>query len=246
MFILKVVLLDPKTVIYLLNLAVAASLVCGVGLFAARMCRHCPAPVRHGILVGTLALVLFSPGAVWLGQRSGLTWIQLAVSDQPDSSRFSEGVLLEPRPGRASMEDGSSAITGLERLSATGPARRPSAASGVSAPWKPASEAEARSQGIGDEECCSSPSVPAHQSVVCWWQVLGTMLAFGWMVGILVHVIRLAWGYRVLGRFHRCLEEVAEPRVRAVAQQAAEAVGRHDAPRVFRSPFAQHHFAWDW
>ena len=70
------------------------------------------------------------------------------------------------------------------------------------------------------------------------WQFVGTALALGWLAGILVQVIRLAWGYRVLGSFRRCLEEVSEPRVTALARQAAAAVGMHDAPRVFRSPFA--------
>ena len=40
MSILKAVLLDPKTVGYLFNLAIAASFVCGVGLLAARACRR--------------------------------------------------------------------------------------------------------------------------------------------------------------------------------------------------------------
>ena len=83
---ISALLIDPITVIYLVNLAVAASLVCGLGLLAARVCGHRPAPVRHGILVGTLALVLLSPGATWLAERSGLMWLEIAVSDQAESA----------------------------------------------------------------------------------------------------------------------------------------------------------------
>ncbi|MGO8745870.1 MAG: WD40 repeat domain-containing protein [Thermoguttaceae bacterium] len=173
----KVVLLDPKTVIYLFNLAVAASLACGVGLFASRVCRRRSAPVRHGILVGKLALVLLSPGAVWLGQQIGLAQMQVAVSDEPDSASFSERVRIEPLPGPISVERSSSVSTGTEQSFATESPRIPSAASGDSLPWKPAPATEPPSQGVCKEEYSSIPPVPVQPGAVCWWQVFGTMLA---------------------------------------------------------------------
>ena len=60
-----------EAVSYLVNLAVAVSVVCGVGLLAARVCRHGSAPLRHGILLWTLVLMLLSPAAVWLAEQSG-------------------------------------------------------------------------------------------------------------------------------------------------------------------------------
>jgi beta-lactamase regulating signal transducer with metallopeptidase domain len=237
--ILKALLLDPKTVIYLFNLAIAAIFVCGLGLLAARACRRRPAPVRHGILVGTLAIVLLSPCAVWVGQRTGLTWVQVAVSDRADSARNADRAPIKPLPGRVSVERSPSVSMGIAQPSATTPAHIPSAVGSVSAPpWKPSLAADVPSEGVSDEEHSSFARTAAWLSVVCSWQLAGTMLAYVWLAGFFVHAIGLAWGFRILAGFRRCLEEVAEPRMRALARHAAEAVGRRDIPRIFRSPFA--------
>jgi len=83
-------------VIYLFNLGVAASLVCGSGLLAARACRRRPAPVRHGILVATLVLVLLSPGAARLAQTNGWAWMRIATN-QADSAFIHEAAHLARR-----------------------------------------------------------------------------------------------------------------------------------------------------
>jgi hypothetical protein len=69
-----------EAVIYLVSLAAAVIPVCGMGLLMARACRRGSAPLRHGILVGTLALVLFSPAAVWLAQQKGVALIRVTIS----------------------------------------------------------------------------------------------------------------------------------------------------------------------
>lgn len=234
---IKVVLFDPKTVIYLFNLGVAASLVCGLGLLVSRLCRRQTAPVRHGILVGTLAIVLLSPGVVWLGQQIGLTRLQVAVSEQPGPADFSGDVRTDPLPGEVSPEDASSVPLGIAPRSATESPLVDSAEDIDPSHWKPA-PAGGPLGGEWKEE--RSPVVPVRvrADVVCWWQLLGTFVGFGWMIGALIQVIRLFRDCRALGDFRRCLEEVAEPRVRALAQHAREAVGGRDTPRVFRSPFA--------
>jgi len=68
---LKAIMPSAGAVCYLVNLAVAVSLVCGVGRLAARTCRRGSAPLRHGILLGTLVLILLSPAAVWLAGQHG-------------------------------------------------------------------------------------------------------------------------------------------------------------------------------
>ncbi len=234
----KLVLLDPQMVIYLFNLAVAASLICGVGLLAVRACRRGSAPVRHGILVGALVLVLLSPGAARLAQRSGWAWMEIAVFNHANSTGHPERVSLESLWGRSFANTSPSAITDLEQASATEQGGMPPIASGGPARLEPTPTVAAIAQVASDAENPLPPAVASRPGVVCWWQVLGTMLAFVWMAGMLAHVIRLAWGCRALGRFCRCLEEVAEPRVRALWQQAAEAVALCKAPRIFRSPFA--------
>ena len=84
---LETIMPPAEAVTYLVNLAVAVSLVCGVGLLAARLCRRGSAPLRHGVLVWTLVLILVSPAAVWLAQQNGLALVRVTVSGQPDTHR---------------------------------------------------------------------------------------------------------------------------------------------------------------
>jgi hypothetical protein len=235
---LKVVALDPKTLIYLFDLAVAASLVCGLGLLASRVCRSRPAPVRHGVLVGALALVLLSPGAVWLAQHSGLTWMQLSVSEQAESGSFLERVGTERLPGPVHVERKPSVSSGIEQLPAMEPLRIPSRENDDSSPGMAALATETPSQPAPDEGPSPIPPISVQPREACSWQVLGAILALSWTAGILVQLVHLAGGYWLLVSFRRCLKEVVEPRVRSVAQQAAEAMGRHKAPRIFSSPLA--------
>jgi len=229
MFIPAAVLLDIETVVYLLNLAVGASFVCGLGLLAVRACRRCPAPVRHGILVGTLVVVLWSPVAVWLGQRSGLTLLSVAVFDGAALDGNVSLALTEGERWRFPVDESATASTDSGRRPAAEAASMPFSASGDS----PSAVSDTFAEGGLDDDF-ASPRLVAVRS----WRVLGTILVVGWTVGILVEVIRLAWGYRILGRFRRSLTEVAEPRMSAAMQQAAEAVGLRHVPRVFASPFA--------
>ena len=92
--------------------------------------------------------------------------------------------------------------------------------------------------GAAGQTRCATTPVPEHFPTLCWWQLLGTVLAVVWLAGSLVQLVRLIWGYRVLGRFRRSLEEVAEPRTRALVERARVEVGRRVAPQVFHSPHA--------
>ena len=77
---LATIMPPAETVSYLVNLALAASLACGLGLPAVRLCQHRSAPLRHGVLLGTLMVTLLSPAAVWLAGRSGLALVRLAIA----------------------------------------------------------------------------------------------------------------------------------------------------------------------
>lgn len=64
-------LLSPAAVVFLANLAIASCLAAGLGLLAVRACRNRPAPLRHGLLLATTALLAISPillvVAAWRG-----------------------------------------------------------------------------------------------------------------------------------------------------------------------------------
>ena len=228
MSILNAVLLDPRTVIYLFNLAIAVSFVCGVGLFGGRRCvPPSPGSHAHGILIGTLAIVLLSPGAAWMGQRSGLTWVQVAVSNEAEAARSSgAAAAIKPLPARVFLEGSPSVSARIANVRDGANTRSVGGTERVSALENVLGSRSPPSEGVLEDQHSSLPNSAAWPSVVCSWQFAGTMLAFIWMAGILVQVIRLAWGYRILAGFRRCLEEVAEPRMKALARHAAEAVGR--------------------
>jgi hypothetical protein len=71
------ILPPAEAVSYLVNLALAVSLVCAAGLVAVRVCRQFPAPMRHGLLLWALVLILVSPAAVWLAGKNGAAERQL-------------------------------------------------------------------------------------------------------------------------------------------------------------------------
>jgi hypothetical protein len=79
---LKTILPPDLAVAYLVNLAAAVSVACGVGLMAARLCRRGSAPLQHGVLVWTLLVLLISPAAVWLAQENGLALVRITVSER--------------------------------------------------------------------------------------------------------------------------------------------------------------------
>lgn len=65
-------LVAPDVLIFLLNVAWASGLICGLGLLVVRCLRRRPAPLRHGLLVAALLLLVLSPLLFWLAH--GLSW----------------------------------------------------------------------------------------------------------------------------------------------------------------------------
>jgi hypothetical protein len=87
---LETLMLSVEAVTYLVNLSVAVSFVCGVGLLAVHASRRGSAPLRHGVMVWTLALILFSPAAVWVAQQNGLALVRLTISSAANTQRASQ------------------------------------------------------------------------------------------------------------------------------------------------------------
>ncbi len=85
MFRLAAITLPVEAAFYLMNVAVVASGACAAGLLAVRACRRGSAPLRHGVLVWTLALTLFSPAAAWVAQQNGLALVRVAVFNPADA-----------------------------------------------------------------------------------------------------------------------------------------------------------------
>jgi TolB protein len=217
MTILDRLLLDASSLAYLVNLAVAATLLSGCGLFAARVCRSCGAPLRHGILLGSLILVLVLPGTLWLGQQSGWTLVQLELPSQP--------VAVARERGKSAAVAQPLEISEFDRAGAVDRERVPTALP---------IEQSLAIQPATDGRSASEAQV-FHSFAIPWWQIVGTLLAYAWILGIGVGGMRFAREYAAILRFRGSLEEIADQRIERIAQWAAEVVGLRNVPARFTS-----------
>ncbi|MEN6406700.1 MAG: M56 family metallopeptidase [Thermoguttaceae bacterium] len=215
---------------YMMNLAVAVSLLCGAGLFVAGVCRRGSAPLRHGVLGWTLGLILCSPAAVWLAQRNGLAIVQITVADAsvayktatiPRTVPDSDAMPTLPRPS----VDRSS----LNRAMPESSARRDVVAPVTSV----SADSAQKSRSTADQTFSAGENQPPRRA---WWQILGGLAALCWAVGMVAALLRMVWGCLALARFCRGLERLlSAPEQRLLVHQAADAVGLRRLPPVFFS-----------
>lgn len=76
-----------EVLLFLLNVAVASCLACGLGLLAARFLRNRPAPVRHGLLVAVLIVLVLTPPLLLFGEALGWGGVCLPFATQATSAR---------------------------------------------------------------------------------------------------------------------------------------------------------------
>ncbi|MGA2258604.1 MAG: M56 family metallopeptidase, partial [Thermoguttaceae bacterium] len=234
-----------EAVSYLVNWAVAVSLVCIVGLLAVRLCRCRSAPLRHGILLCTLTLTLLSPAAVWLAQRNGLAIVRLDLSDRSDVPTAALATGTVPRlPDPAASPSASGFTPGdippfglphgrMEMPPESAFSDRPNDASAAKSPL-PTTVPKASSPVTGE----SSPPLPEKSPGLAWWQAVGALATWLWTIGASAALLRLGWGCLALARFCRRLTPLSDPALETVARQAAHAVGLRKPPPLFLSRWA--------
>lgn len=71
--------LGGEQLLLALNMALTALLACGLGLASFRLCRRRPAPLRYGLLLAALVLVVFSPALSGSAQWAGLGWLRVST-----------------------------------------------------------------------------------------------------------------------------------------------------------------------
>src|SRR5262245_61460593 len=91
------VLLPPRQLLFLLNVAVVLSLACGSALVVAWLGRRGPALLRYHFLLVGLVLALCSPALAYLADRLDLGWIRLAEVSSP-AAPAAEPVLAADTP----------------------------------------------------------------------------------------------------------------------------------------------------
>ncbi len=231
--------LTPETLSYLVNLAVAATLPCGASLLAAWACRRCSVPLRHGILVSGLVLVLLCPAAAWLGQKSDLALVRWTIAAPGNP----EAVESRGRSPSSALTEDPADVWPFSETAATSPIvpPRPVPLGDSSGPvpaepgTAPSASGPAAGSGLkaalaanGD----STQGTPRSLSRAAWWQVAGSLVAYAWAIGILVGSLRLGWGCMWAGRLRRGLAESPAPRLKRIACKAAEVLRLPAPPPV--------------
>lgn len=79
MFSAEQLTLTPESILYAASVALAATLVSLVGCFLSRVCWRSEAPVRHAILVTTVAVGVACPILLVIGPPIQSGWLRLAV-----------------------------------------------------------------------------------------------------------------------------------------------------------------------
>jgi beta-lactamase regulating signal transducer with metallopeptidase domain len=238
MQIFTAVMPSAGTVTYLVNLALAVCLASWAGLLAVSVCRRCSAPLRHGILIWTLALILLSPLAAWLAQQKGLALVSLTLGGPGDTHKAA--VADQSGPGISGAAPAQS-----RNVSAIGTASHrkqfamPGEAKSLVRPGVDLAEMPLASRGSAE----TSPSAVVEGGVSifsdtpspAWWQVAGSLAVLLWATGASVGLFRLGWGCVAMARFCRRLDPLADPRQKSLVRQASDILGLRDAPRVYLS-----------
>ena len=252
MIAIERILLPHQTLVYLLNLAVIASLACAVGLAVAHVCRKCSAPLKHGILVSVLALTLASPLLVGLGQQTGIGLVRITVS-VPGAADPRDFQGPAAAPESTSPEESWAQV----EIQAPGdlrsePSPQPPHATAQANPAvrdTPTTQVETNGfLGLSDEgldrvdrtEATSAvgASPPSGVTSVAWWRWAGSLAAYAWAAGICFGLVRLARGLLVVGQLRRCLETPADAQLKGIASEASRLLGTRKPPRVCTSPLA--------
>ncbi len=228
-----------EAVSYLVNLAVAVSVVGAVGLVTVRIGRHGSAPLRHGVLVWTLVLILLSPSAVWLAGQNGLAVIRLDLSDRSDLSAAGIAKETIPHIAEPAASQPTNRFIAGERPSLGLPRDRMGMPSelefsdrpGDTAPPVPVVASEA-SRSVTGESSRLLPEEPPH---LAWWQGVGALAAWLWAIGTVVALLRLGRGYLALVRFCCRLTPLSDRGPETAARQAAHTVGLRKPPPLFLS-----------
>ncbi len=174
--------LSSEVIVYLINLAVVASVICIFGLLATRICKNHIAPVKHGILLTVLVLQLLSPALLWMAQQTGVAYFPVAL-DQPRNDFDTLAPKASMRPPRGSLRRANEARSGTAPKHQT-----------------------VREHSTVFEEASGMSAVLDWGPPLYWVLVLGTVLAAIWGGGAIIYFLVYARSVRMLMRLHVSLE----------------------------------------
>lgn len=252
---LDTIILRPDVLIYVVNLAVVASLVCGLNLLAARVCRKCSAPFRYSILASGLGLTLLCPAAAWFGQYHGPGFVGVRVAGRPSSVG---NVMVGNVTIGQSKSDSTTHDTTIRPVEYSAP--KPFL---LDLPTEPTIRSDTQSVEPLGGEYSLQPAFHSNQTrslagspvgtldaadrttaqiqagdnrfTPVWWQLGGTLVVYAWGLGAVIGVFRLARGYRSVIGLRRSLKPIPDARIPVIAREVASALGLPKPPPILTS-----------
>ena len=229
---IETILPRAETLVFLLNVAVAATVTCAAGLVAAKCLRDRSAPLRYALLTSTLTIALLSPALVLLVGYGGFGAIGFTIdavnSNTHALSDVAETEIVAMIRGNGETQVASQASTDSPRPSQE-----------LSLPMRVAGARGAESRrtsfehaSVGTQE---DRDAEASASRLGWWRVVGTLLTGAWGVGVLVVLAALGRGWLAVVRLRRSLRRPSDPRIERLATRAARALSLRRDPPVFQS-----------
>ncbi len=238
MSLLEALLPNAQTVLYLGNVALAVVWLCAAALLAAFVCRRRSAPIRHGMLLLGLVLVLTLPALVSIAGRIGIGGLRVAMSvqrepiDKPDTPPDTQLAIADARQESSAMErevvPGPSAFVGeyqdsVREFPAT-------------VPDEPIEVAQvARTEPIPDVDQVVTLEKTASAATAPWWLPVAQGFVMVWALGTAISLLWLVRSFVRLAAFCRGLREDPDDGMRQAVTQAAEQAGLIRAPRLLVS-----------
>lgn len=238
MSLLETFLPTPQTVLYLGNVALAVAWLCAAALLAAFVCRRRPAPIRHGLLLLGLVLVLASPTLAWVAGRAGIGRFQVALSERREPIDEPEVVPDAPRPIVDARQEPPAMETDAAWERTVFAEEQPAFVAGRHAivPDTPVELAHSpRFEPDPHVDQVENPEEAAPAPTASWWRPIAQGLALVWAFGTVTSLLWLARGLVRLAAFCRGLRKHPVDGVRQAVERAAAQAGLARAPRLFVS-----------
>lgn len=223
MKLIGTLILPSEELLFLLNVITVVVVASGATLLASLVWGRKSVPLRHGLLVCGLVVVLLAPLITWMAQRTNLGWTYVSHQEMPIHTPSSE-----PIPDAASVAVGLAEDPPIDLLLIE-PAGEPEAEIDLSVETavEPVPVAASQSESV-------SHVLPIPVQVP-WMRLIGTALAILWGIGSALCLLVLLVGMGRVRAFRRRLSQRGSSGLDASAVRAAHRVGLAKPPRVYVS-----------
>ena len=202
---------SPTSMLYWLNLAVVALLICAVSLLCVKLIRNRSEVFRHAFVVTSLLVLLVSPIAVWVGTHSQLGLLTIKNN------------LPAQTPAPLSPDTPAQARSPWEEFA-------------LKFIFSDQDAVEGESAKNEQNEAPAAASAPPRVAVNIPWKQLGfSLLLMIWCCGTVWFVLQTIRGGVRIRKYLRLSIPVTEKVILAARQCAAQKVGLATIPPILKS-----------